>query len=286
LESSFERSSAGRRRMSCQLAALTNTYHGYSLEDALAGIEAAGFENVELAAVRGWTEHVLLDADEAEINRVKNLTREHGLEIVSVSGHANLATDEGIELFREAMDLCEALGVRLIITGAGGELHPGEENVEALRSAFLERIQGVADEAKMRALTVCVEIHGDVVPTGAVGARLIEEAGRDNVRLNYDTGNAAFYGGMNPAEDIAHALPYVAHVHLKDHVGEKGNWDFPAIGDGEVNFDRIFERLDEVGYEGPCSVELEFQGEPWPPLSEVDRATKRSYEFLSRYIPR
>jgi L-ribulose-5-phosphate 3-epimerase len=41
--------------MSCQLAALTNTYHGYSLEDALAGTAAAGFENVELAAVRGWT---------------------------------------------------------------------------------------------------------------------------------------------------------------------------------------------------------------------------------------
>jgi hypothetical protein len=39
--------------------------------------------------------------------------------------------------------------------------------------------------------------------------------------------------------------------------------------------------LDEAGYGGPLSVELEFQGEPWPPLHEVTDSMRRSYEHLS-----
>jgi hypothetical protein len=41
-----------------RLAANANSFHSYSFEEALTGIEAAGFERVELCAVPGWTEHV------------------------------------------------------------------------------------------------------------------------------------------------------------------------------------------------------------------------------------
>ncbi|MBS1484119.1 MAG: sugar phosphate isomerase/epimerase, partial [Clostridium sp.] len=33
----------------------SNCYHGYSVEDALEGIAAAGFHYVELTATKGWT---------------------------------------------------------------------------------------------------------------------------------------------------------------------------------------------------------------------------------------
>jgi len=36
-----------------------------------------------------------------------------------------------------------------------------------------------------------------------------------------------------------------------------------------------------AGYSGPYSVEIEFGGEPWPPLDEVNAAMRRSYEHLS-----
>ena len=45
-----------------RLGGHTNSYHTYSLEEALEGIAAAGYRFVELTAVRGWTEHVPLDA--------------------------------------------------------------------------------------------------------------------------------------------------------------------------------------------------------------------------------
>jgi len=40
-----------------------------SRDEALAGIAAAGYRTVELTAVEGWTEHVDLDADTAELRR-------------------------------------------------------------------------------------------------------------------------------------------------------------------------------------------------------------------------
>ena len=43
----------------------------------------------------------------------------------------------------------------------------------------------------------------------------------------------------------------------------------------------VVEILRDAGYAGPISVEVEFQGEPWPPLADVTAAMRRSYEHLS-----
>ena len=40
------------------IAVNSNCYHGYPIEDAIAGIKAAGFKYIELTATKGWTEHV------------------------------------------------------------------------------------------------------------------------------------------------------------------------------------------------------------------------------------
>ena len=53
------------------LAGHTNSYHTYTLDEALAGIAQAGFKYVELSAVRGWTEQISLDAGAAELDEVR-----------------------------------------------------------------------------------------------------------------------------------------------------------------------------------------------------------------------
>lgn len=51
----------GRRRT--RFHSHTNSPHAYSIEEALQGIAEAGYRFVGLSAVRGWTEHVPLEAD-------------------------------------------------------------------------------------------------------------------------------------------------------------------------------------------------------------------------------
>ena len=61
--------------MADRLAVSTNSYHSYTFEEALAGIAGAGYTSVELSSVPGWTEHVLRDSTDADLDRVRNSRR-------------------------------------------------------------------------------------------------------------------------------------------------------------------------------------------------------------------
>ena len=43
------------------IAVNSNCYHGYTIEEAVAGIRKAGFRYIELTATKGWTDHVFPD---------------------------------------------------------------------------------------------------------------------------------------------------------------------------------------------------------------------------------
>jgi L-ribulose-5-phosphate 3-epimerase len=268
-----------------RLAVSTNSYHSYSLEEALAGIAAAGYTSVELSSVPGWTEHVLRHADSTELQRVASLVAHYGLDPISLSGHSDLASDAGITEFRNALGIARALGIKYVTTSTGGHDASSEGTVEEQRAAFLGLIRPLADEAAADGIQICLETHGGVSATGEMAAVLVQEIDRPNVGINYDTANVIFYGSVRPETDIVHAAPYITHLHIKDQVGGPGVWNFPAIGTGEVDFAPVFAALADVGFAGPCSIELEFQGEPWPALADVETSLRSSREFLRQYLP-
>jgi L-ribulose-5-phosphate 3-epimerase len=254
------------------LAGHTNTYHTYGLDEALRGIAAAGFSNVELTAVPGWTEHVELNGSD----ELRRKLGEHGLTAVSLSGHSDLTTREGLEHGIRAVRWAAAFGIPIVNTAVGG--HASKEESE---QAFLANVGELADAAEEAGMIVALEIHGDIMASGRKTLPLLEKIGRESVKVNYDTANVEFYSGDKAVDDLEAIAPHLAHVHLKDTAGGKGVWDFGAIGSGSVDFARVLDILDQAGYRGPLSVELEFQGEPWPPLEEVDAAMRSSYQHLS-----
>jgi len=258
--------------MTNSLAGHTNTYHTYSHDEALEGIAAAGFKYVELTAVPGWTEHVDLDADQGELRRKLD---GYGLNPVSISAHSDLTTPDGLEHGLKAVRWAAEYGIPIVNTAVGG--HQSADENEA---AFLGNINALADEAERAGILVGLEIHGDIMASGAVTIPLLDKIGRDSIKINYDTANVVYYSGDTAVEDIPKVADDIVHVHLKETTGGKGVWNFGAIGSGVVDFAEVLRILDEAGYTGPYSVELEFSGEPWPPLADVNDAMKRSYEHL------
>jgi L-ribulose-5-phosphate 3-epimerase len=258
--------------MANALAGHTNTYHTYGFDESLRGIAAAGYTYVELSAVPGWTEHVDLDSSPAD---VRSKLENHGLEAVSLSGHSDLTTREGLEHGIKAVRWAADYGIPIVNTAVGGH-QSADEN----ESAFLGNIGELADAAESAGVVVALEIHGDIMASSDVTIPLMEKIGRDAVKVNYDTANVEYYSGEKAVDDLPKIAPYLSHVHLKDTVGGKGVWNFPAIGDGSVDFGRVLEILRAAGYTGPYSVELEFTGEPWPPLADVNDSMRRSYEHL------
>lgn len=262
--------------MKNRLGGHTNSYHTYSLEEALEGIDAAGYKYVELSAVRGWTEHIPLDADGKTLGRVQRMLNKLNLIPISLSGHSDLTKREGLEDGKKALDLCERMGIDILNTAIGG--HYSENEDEA---AFMANIHELADHAAARDIMIGLEIHGDVTDSGKKAVPVIKKIKRKNVRINYDTANVEFYSGVQAKDDLEYAIPYMVHCHLKDTVGGKKVWNFPAIGKGHVNFRQLLGMMKRGGYTGPFSVEIEFQGEPWPPLKAVNTAMKQSYQHLA-----
>jgi L-ribulose-5-phosphate 3-epimerase len=258
--------------MTNPLAAHTNCYHGYSLEETLEGIAAAGFKHVEITSVPGWDEEIQLNGT----REVRALLDRHGLTPVSLSGHSELTTKEGLEHGIKAVRWAAEYGIPVVNTYLGGH-ESGAEDEEAFLTN-IDKLGAVADEV---GVLVALEIHGQLLGTGERARRVVEKVGRASVRVNYDTANCEFYGGVKATDDLPKVVQEVVHVHLKDTVGGQGVWNFPAIGDGSVDFPAVLEILRGVGYDGPYSVEIEFQGEPWPPIDEVHTAVRRSYEHLT-----
>jgi sugar phosphate isomerase/epimerase len=194
-----------------------------------------------------------------------------------LSGHSDLTTAEGVVAGKKAVDLCQKLGLNIMNTAIGGHYSEDED-----KTAFMDHIHDLADYAAGRGVTLALEVHGDIMASGQISIPIIREINRDNVKINYDTANCVFYAGVEAVDELRPVVPYLAHVHLKDTAGGKKTWNFPAIGEGHVDFAGILTVLEEEGYKGPFSVEIEFQGEPWPPLEEVNRSMKVSYQTLKK----
>lgn len=258
--------------MENSLAGHTNTYHTYGFDEALEGIAETGYSNVELSAVPGWTEHV----DLSGTDEVRRKVESYGLGVVSLSAHSDLTTREGTEHGVKAVHWAADYGIPIVNTAIGG--HASQEENEA---AFLENVGELADAAESAGVVIGLEIHGDIMASGKLTLPLLEKIGRHSIRVNYDTANVEFYGGERAVDDLALIAPHLVHVHLKETSGGKGNWDFQALGTGVVDFARVLQILEEAGYDGPYSVELEFSGEPWPPLGEVNDAMRVSREHLN-----
>lgn len=265
-------------RMSNRLAANTSSYMPYSLEEALAGIAAAGYRYVELAAIRGVIDHVPIDADAKTIGRVQRLLNEHSLIPAVLSAHSDLTAERGKKDAIRGLDLCERMGIPIMNTCVGG---PGDHREN--EAAFLRNIGGLADYAAKRDIMITLEIHGELTATGRKSRELVDKVNRPNVLINYDTANCEYFGGVRAEDDLPYALPCIGLSHLKDKIGGLRVWNFPALGRGHVDFEKLLGMLRRAGYTGPYSVEIEFKGNPWPSWDIVNRAMRASYKYLNQF---
>lgn len=261
----------------------TNTYHGFSVDEALEGIAQAGFKVVELTAVRGWTEHIMPDHDEAQLKHVEDKLKALGLNCIAVSGHCNLTDAERLNDFRANMALAHRFGAKWIISSTG-EAHFGKDE-RITDDVLIENLKALVPDLEKYDLKLGIEVHGEY-GTGEKILKIVEGVGSDRVGINYDTANVVFYGGKVPNVEIKTCYEGVNYVHLKDKVGLDNGWNFPAVGSGDLDLVGFIQYMNGKGYDGPLSIEIEFTADytmnakkPGD-LAICDKAVKDSFDFL------
>jgi sugar phosphate isomerase/epimerase len=93
--------------------------------------------------------------------------------------------------------------------------------------------------------------------------RLIEDVGLDNQGVGLDTANPVLYGKGDPCDSVDILAPYLKLVNLKDGVLPSNPRELgreTPIGEGHVDFARLFERLKAVNYTAEILIEREISG--------------------------
>lgn len=289
--------------MSNLLVCGTVTYRQQSLERALEGIAKSGFKAIEVSCISAYCDHIFPEQmTVGEMDRFGKLVERAGLRIASIAGHIDLAwplmgkraditqfpqlaknvdvAHEGFLLLRSRVDLADRLGVEIVNTGIG--VTSDQKEVERFYKEF-DALLGYAEKRKVK---IGLESHAGLTETAVATLALCNKLGRSNVGLNYDAANVRFYTGLDPVADLESCekelRDRIVHVHIKDHRGGEGNWDFPPLGEGEVNFKRLAAIFKRVGYQGPFSLEIQFLGpgttDPTPEF--IDEGIAKSYQFM------
>ncbi|RTR34051.1 sugar phosphate isomerase/epimerase [Robertmurraya yapensis] len=264
-----------------QLAINSNTYHGFSLEDCVKGASEAGFTQIELAAVKDHTPHVLPEMSAKEIHDIKLLLEENNMVCVGVGAHSNVMKKEGIENLLRSVDLAVEFNCPYLIT-ATGDAHNDTDVIED-ENILMKNLQPILEKCEQHQKVLVLETHGNNFATGTSLKKLVQSLS-NRVKINYDTANVMFYGNVFPYEDLEASIDAVEFIHLKDKLGANHEWNFPAIGEGHIDFTRVFTTLQKNDYKGPISVEIEFTPAGPSGLEEVNESVKKSYAYLSRII--
>lgn len=259
------------------IAVNSNCYHGYSIEEAIDGIKAAGFKYIELTATKGWTEHVFPDQSFERLLEVKDLLEEAGLIPFAMSGHTNLMDTERIPDFVKNIRLAHFFGARYIVSSIG-EAHL-KDNAVASNEVVAEHIKGFLPYLEKYDMILVLEVHGDH-GTGVILKEIANLVGSDRVLVNYDTANAIFYGDVDVVQDFGDCMDKVGYIHLKEKAAGRQEWDFPALGKGYVPFPEVFALLEKAGNDSPFSIEIEFTAAGPKDLAEINQAVADSAAYL------
>jgi sugar phosphate isomerase/epimerase len=251
--------------------------------DAIRRIAGAGFKVMELIA---WNRDFLRDYyTPSEVKHLKSVLGGEGIALSQfVSTPLDLASpdaakrDAAVDHFRRAIEVGVALGSPIINSVSGwpfglrngkdfprivtkplvqtfaAELPAGldwDRNYEDYAAA----VRRCADACADAKVTFTIEPHPFAYVASTAGAlRLLEHVGSPALGINFDPSHT-FPIGDFPNMSVYQLGRHIRHIHASDNDGVTNvHW---RPGRGKIDWTAMFRALQEVGYDGVVSIELE-----------------------------
>ncbi|MDO8586117.1 MAG: sugar phosphate isomerase/epimerase family protein [Armatimonadota bacterium] len=176
--------------------------------------------------------------------------------------------DSQIADVKKGIEAALQLGARVIRVFSGSQKKGLA--FEAARGMIVEAFYRIAPEAEAAGITMAMENHGRLAATSEQVMRIIKSVGSPALKSTLDTGNFTI-GDEDPVVAARNLATLVAHVHVKDiswdnvqgeppqvFVSNTGRKVRPeVIGEGQIDFAKIFRILKNAGFNGHLSLEYE-----------------------------
>lgn len=170
-----------------------------------------------------------------------------------------------------------------------------EQMIEDGYGYFAEMWNPILDVFGECGVKFALETHPTEIAYDIVTSRRTLDAinNRPEFGFNFDPSHL-YWQFIDPVKFLQAFPNRVYHVHMKDaartldgtsgilsshlNFGQPGRgWDFRSVGHGDVNFEEIIRELNQMGYDGPLSVEWEDCG------MEREYGAAESRAFVGKY---
>jgi len=232
-----------------ELGANSVLFGGHSLETAFKYLAMAGYDGIELSAIDGMSEHLVLSRWREAAPEVRRLQAEYGLQLLAME-----QPSQDPAKMEQAFQAAAELGIPIVNCGPGGKT--GEE--ESFQQS-VDSLGRLADLAGTYGVTLCVKAHvGNAVYNTPTTLRLMEAITSPAFGIDMDPSHI-HRAGEDPVEAIAAVVSRVKHVHIRDCKGRQqgpGKPELQANGRGDIDLVGYLRVLHQAGYTGPVDLEI------------------------------
>ena len=232
-----------------KLGANTVLFGGYDMETAFKYLALAGYDGVEVSAIEGMSEHLVLSNWRDIAPEVKRLAKDYDLELLAME-----QPKQDPDIMETAMQAAVETGIPIINCGPGGKTDD-EESFQA----SIDSLGKLADMAERYGVTLCVKAHvGQSVYNTPTTLRIMEAISSPAFGIDMDPSHI-YRANENPVEAIAAVVSRVKHVHIRDCKGRQQGPGTPqnqANGRGDIDLVGYIRTLHENGYDGPLNLEV------------------------------
>lgn len=246
-----------------------------SWEDKLKQTKELGFDFLEISVDESDERRSRLDWNDEEVYALRRLCEKHGVPLQSMClsahrkfpfGSADPAIREQAVIHMEkAISLAYKLGIRTIqLAGYDVYYEPADK---VTHKRFIEGMKLSAQLAERSGVMLAVEIMDtDYLNSLSKFEVLSREVNSPYFTAYPDVGNISGWN-YDIVTELKLSKPHITQIHLKDTYKVtdeyKGQFRDLVIGDGEVDFNAIFEILKETECVVPLVIEMWAQDERW-----------------------
>ena len=232
-----------------KLGANSVLFGGFDMETAFKYTAMAGYDGIEISAISGMSDHLVLDNWQVIAPEIKRLAQEYNLELLAMEQPSRDTT-----IMEKAMQAAVESGIPIINCGPGGTT----ADPSTLQST-IDELGALVQMAEKYGVTLCVKAHvGAAIYNTPTTLKVMEAITSPNFGIDMDPSHI-YRANENPVEAIAAVVSRVKHVHIRDCKGRQqgpGTPEMQANGRGDIDLVGYIRVLHEHGYDGALNLEI------------------------------